>query len=270
MSAVAVVPDWVCNADIRPSALVLYMRMAVRCDFKTREIIRTHEELAEIAQTSVATVKRSLDELASIGAVQTTARRRGKYQTANRYTLPRDRIGEQLTDEPLTSEPLVEPPSSSPVSYELPEEHQIAAAAAAEQLCVGEGGDQAFGACLDAAVRVVRARGTAVRNIKAYARPLAADLLAKHRPAIDEMLARGAPLTEVADFVAHAEADPFAEPHSAVPHLSAARPRLPEFRQGAFDDTTEWQRQQPVDIAQARIRLAEARSKLVTPQEATS
>lgn len=274
---VALVPDWVCDAPIQPRSLALYTRMAVRCDFATREIVRSHEELAQLANTSVATIKRALDELAAIGAVVITARRRGKYQTSNRYTLPRERgaIGEQLTCEPLTDERPIVVPSSSPVSDQLPEEHQIAAAAV-EQLPVEGRGDVAFQACLEVAKAscAAEARGTGrrIRNLSAYARPRAADLLERHRAGIDELLARGAPLTEVADFVAHAEADPLIEPSTSAPHLTPVRPRLPEFRQGAFDDTSEWQRQQPVDIADVRRRLADARGQLMgsAPQEATS
>lgn len=279
---VALVPDWVCNAPLKASALALYTRMAVRCDFATREIVRDHAELAEMSGTSVATVKRCLDELASIGAVLVTARRRGKFQTANRYTLPREQLtSEQLTDERLAHEPPTASPSSSPVSYQLPEELQTAAAASVdsdpstgELPIAAEEGDTAFQACLQIAKRKIdedrKVTGKRITNLTAYARPRAADLLTKHRAGIDELLARGASLTEVADFVAHAEADPLIEHQASPMRLTPVRPRLPEFRQGAFDDTLEWRQQQPISLDDVRARLAEARMNLTPRQEATS
>jgi hypothetical protein len=222
----ALVPDWVLRRGLSATAIHLYVQMALAADGKTREAFHGHDRLAALCGCSPSTVKRALRDLQQAGALTIQPRWIGQTRQSNLYVLPvADPLASPVEGVPL---PLVEP-----------------AVMTLDEIC------------LEVAMATVRAEGkVGIRNLKAYCRPRALEIKDRHRDAIEQMLQRDATPTQVVEYLTGVES-PLGD---LLP--VATRPRLPEFRQTALDETSEWADQQPIDLEARRAHLASVREAL--------
>lgn len=101
----AIVPEWLLTAAISAQAVRLYAVLARFANYRTKKAHPSHKQLAETGRCSVATVRRAIEELEALGALETRGRKNELGQTSNEYVLRVSRpllAGEQgglFTDE---------------------------------------------------------------------------------------------------------------------------------------------------------------------------
>lgn len=86
----AVIPEWVLLADVSDRAIRIYGILRRHADGGGRNAYPGRKRLAELAHTSVDSVKRAIKELVSIGAVTVVPRFDPGGQTSNEYWLAAD------------------------------------------------------------------------------------------------------------------------------------------------------------------------------------
>jgi hypothetical protein len=110
----AIVPVWLLTADVSAQAVRIYGVLA-RLGYKGQVPHPSHKDLAETARCSTATVRRALDELAALGAIEIKERIDGRGRDSNGYLVKVNRpllIGEQaglFTDEQAPRSPVSTP-----------------------------------------------------------------------------------------------------------------------------------------------------------------
>jgi hypothetical protein len=94
----AVVPIWLLAADISAQAVRMYATLAWLAYKNSGSLHPSYKELAEATRCSIATARRAIGELASLGAIEVHKRIDGRGRDANGYTVRTSRpllIGEQ-------------------------------------------------------------------------------------------------------------------------------------------------------------------------------
>jgi helix-turn-helix protein len=101
----AIVPIWLITADISAQAVRIYAVLARLAYRSSRTPTPSYKELAETVRCSLATARRAVGELATLGAIEVEKRVDGRGQDSNGYVVKVSRpllIGEQaglFTDE---------------------------------------------------------------------------------------------------------------------------------------------------------------------------
>lgn len=109
----AIIPEWVLDAGVSPSAVVVYLTLARYANRQTRSCYPSKETLSEKSGLSANTVSRCLSELRDIGAITSRRRNVNGVPTSNIYILhmagPNGVAAELVQDQPLIPkfEPLI-------------------------------------------------------------------------------------------------------------------------------------------------------------------
>lgn len=101
----AIIPEWVLDAGVSPSAVVVYLTLARYANRQTRSCYPSKETLSEKSRLSANTVSRCLTELRDVGAITSKRRNFNGLPTSNIYTLhmagPFGQVIEPEAEKPL-------------------------------------------------------------------------------------------------------------------------------------------------------------------------
>ena len=83
----AMMPEWVLDAGLSPSAIVVYLTLARYANRRSRSCYPSKRTIQERSRLSHGTVSKALTELRAAGAITTTRRNIGGRPTSNVYIL---------------------------------------------------------------------------------------------------------------------------------------------------------------------------------------